>query len=1393
MRQVKFLLIFAVLISSMPRASAQNWEKRERKIEAFLEVGNYRKAERKARKLDKKAKKKLGNSHQYRPFVEMVKAENALQIGDWAAFERHIAQMDSIGREVLGDTSQEYAHYLFEAARLWGEAGFKHHAFNYLQSSKQIYGDSLKDDIQAEIVRLEVGLLVEIGQYSKVQALVREKYEFMEAYGHATTGNKKEKRKRYHEFAGFIVLAAKASLERGNIDQADSLLRQYQRVFKKKLEKHSWERVGYTAVRAQVYEHINNPKEAKKHYQEAFAISTKKRRIDDKRIIPYRKGEVLAFYRLGTAKERVKATKAFAEFYKKAYKRRSYHRLTLTYMEAQRSYYEGKYKDAEKKLMAILEDKVSLPEVHPVKLLAYKLLYPVQIKQSKYEEGLANLEQQLVLSRHLYGKNGALYHLSVMAKAEHLFEHTDELQAVGMAIDSSYIAFLESELLPQHADFVRLRSQLVQYCIATDEYARALESLEGAMEASRAKPNNGHVYGQQLVLFADLLYRMGRLEESAMTLEAAEKILDPLKQRPENVPAYAEVLFQKARMLGLQGEYGSAEKMLSSATRYLRRQKADKNHENMPLSELLAEVYIHTGQYSEAERVLKNAISTSEKKYGINNRKTLDARLASGQLKLLQGDYGAAMEIAEWVDERSSTVFAKTSLKHAASLLLKAETSSSLGDHKQAASDMSKALQVYIDILGEGHFEVAQVYARLAMVLFNDNSASPQAAQFLQQAKQIIADRLGVETPAYAQVLTFEAYLHIAAGLYQEAFNNLEAAESIWVKKVGKRNNVNAATINVLLGDVHYNLYDYRKARQHYQKSAKLYEKYFNNSHPDYVKVLAKTCRLEYMEGNEKRAIALMETVMAHYDRYIQEFFPILSEREKTRFWNSIKEDYELYNALIIKNIAHQDDKAVAKLYDNALNTKALLLNTSIRQRQNILNSGDEQLANDFNDWVYSKEALSGILGLSTEELLALGVNKDSLVQVINTLERSLSQRSDLFGGLAGRQHISWQNVKEALQPYEVAIEMIRFRHFDHNFTDSIIYAALVLRNESRQDKPEIIVLGEGADLEKRYFNHYRNSIVYGMEDEISYLHYWKPIEDKVGKVATIYFSPEGVYNQINLEAIPYPDGRYIMDNFNIILVGNTKDLYLRKKRPAPTGPRHDQAILYGDPQFYVDASNMSGKQVISQLPGTHTEVEEVSKLFEMQGWETNVFLTSAAKEAEVKSMVNPRVFHIATHGFYDPTPKRAKHYGHLDAQAEDNPLLRSGLMLKGAGDIISQTTHNYNIENGILTAYEAMNLNLSQTDLVVLSACETGLGDISIGEGVNGLQKAFLVAGAKVLIMSLFKVDDDVTRILMTNFYKHWLETDDIRGSFTAARNIVRDKYPDPIYWGAFVVFGLE
>jgi CHAT domain-containing protein len=178
-----------------------------------------------------------------------------------------------------------------------------------------------------------------------------------------------------------------------------------------------------------------------------------------------------------------------------------------------------------------------------------------------------------------------------------------------------------------------------------------------------------------------------------------------------------------------------------------------------------------------------------------------------------------------------------------------------------------------------------------------------------------------------------------------------------------------------------------------------------------------------------------------------------------------------------------------------------------------------------------------------------------------------------------------------------------------------------------------------------------------------------------------------------------------------------------------------------------------------------------------------------------VKELESPKIFHVATHGFTTPTVEKVENSELTGSEAElnENPLMKTGLLLKGAGDILDKTNYNYNIESGILTAYEAMSLNLDKTDLVVLSACETGLGEIANGEGVYGLQRAFLVAGAKVLIMSMFKVDDEATQKLVLNFYKKWLTTTNMRQSFVDAKKELRVEYPEPIYWGAFMMIGLD
>jgi len=170
--------------------------------------------------------------------------------------------------------------------------------------------------------------------------------------------------------------------------------------------------------------------------------------------------------------------------------------------------------------------------------------------------------------------------------------------------------------------------------------------------------------------------------------------------------------------------------------------------------------------------------------------------------------------------------------------------------------------------------------------------------------------------------------------------------------------------------------------------------------------------------------------------------------------------------------------------------------------------------------------------------------------------------------------------------------------------------------------------------------------------------------------------------------------------------------------------------------------------------------------------------LADSAKEDIIKTLESPKILHIATHGFFIPLSKK---------ENIENPLFRSGLIFTGASDPPSLQDH----EDGILTAYEAANLNLDNTDLVVLSACETGLGEVQNGEGVFGLQRAFKVAGAKNIIMSLWTVNDQATQELMTLFYENYLKTNNIRQSFNHAQLTLKQKYPEPNYWAAFVLIG--
>jgi CHAT domain-containing protein len=212
-----------------------------------------------------------------------------------------------------------------------------------------------------------------------------------------------------------------------------------------------------------------------------------------------------------------------------------------------------------------------------------------------------------------------------------------------------------------------------------------------------------------------------------------------------------------------------------------------------------------------------------------------------------------------------------------------------------------------------------------------------------------------------------------------------------------------------------------------------------------------------------------------------------------------------------------------------------------------------------------------------------------------------------------------------------------------------------------------------------------------------------------------------------------------------------------------------------------IDTRSLS--DTFSYLPGTEKEVRDIAAMLEAQSLSTSLLTGAEAQERTLNRLASPHILHIATHGFFLPDSARG-----LMVEA-DQAMLRSGLLLAGANQSIQQAGRTAKDNDGILLAAEAAQLNLQQTQLVVLSACETGLGSTQGSEGVLGLQRAFREAGARYLIMSLWQVLDAPTQQMMSLFYQYWIADQlPIRQAFSKAQKDMQQQYA-PYAWAGFVL----
>jgi len=496
------------------------------------------------------------------------------------------------------------------------------------------------------------------------------------------------------------------------------------------------------------------------------------------------------------------------------------------------------------------------------------------------------------------------------------------------------------------------------------------------------------------------------------------------------------------------------------------------------------------------------------------------------------------------------------------------------------------------------------------------------------------------------------------------------------------------------------------------------------------------------------------------YSNLMKKNLHFLDNNAREIFWNVLEPKYDLFYSTAIK----KESTSLSELcFNNCLQLKSILLNSDIEIRQAILSSGDSILINLYNEYTGLSQNLQRLMMLDAPMSLSIAEYKKK------ELETHLSKTSLKYINNNDDFEFTWLEIKNKLEDNEYAIEFICFNRYQ---TNDKRYIAFIVGKD--YDAPILIDLFEEAQLEAILNNtgsKYTINKLYNSEDLYNLL--WRPLEPYIGNKynTKIYFSVSGKLNQIAFHAIPISKRILLGDRYNLHQLSSTRqiinnqfDLHKNYESIAIWGD-----INYGNELFpknnisdsiFVNNPLLSKSKLVKwEKINDGNEIKSVSKLCNEIGMSTITYTSLYATESSFKTLdaKSPNIIYVSTHGFYYPLDsiERNKYQQLLPSFSNEISLLCSGLIFSGVN---STSPHEDGFNDGVLFAQEIANLNLFNTDLVVLSACQTGLGEIRSNEGVFGLQRAFKLAGVNTLLMTLWDVPEESTGQFISLFYNELL-----------------------------------
>lgn len=1041
----------------------------------------------------------------------------------------------------------------------------------------------------------------------------------------------------------------------------------------------------------------------------------------------------------------------------------------------------------------------------------------------KYELALTLSVEALQNALNNFGKNHPEY-----AKRLYFLAETNRL----LNNDSLAIE-LYLEAASSIEKTIGLNSDFYSYCLAglgavyvkTEDFNNALTCFKDALQITIDVLGTKH---------PEYIYRLSQLSSLYETMNLYD---DALALYPDIMSVteasfgkehqeYAFRLNNMASIYESMGVYEKALPLYDSALTIVELTLGRNHTEYGKIQNNLASLFHTLGQYDKALPLFKETLDNCSMNYG---EKSSVYALRLNNMALLyesMGQLDTALVLLTTALEINKT---DPGIKHSSyggRLTNLANIYRKLGQYEKAIELSKEAVENAVLIYGKTHSVYAIRLSNLGLV-YEDMGRYSDALNIARESLRIIGDVFGKEHPEYSVRLNNLGVLCSKTSRFDEAAQCFSEALAISQKVYGKEYYDYGVKLNNLAM-----LYDrmgqYNKAEPLYIESLANAIRNLGDKHPDYGLRLNNLATLYRNSGAFEKADTFFRASLDNMMWNIRQNFSFLPESEKEKFIDNILGNLMACQSFMLA-YASIHPQAAATLYNIELATRGMILRSGISMRQTILNTGDVDALSRFDEWM----ALRSILATQYASPLASRRNDIlNLEENANKIEGELMRISAAFTRSEVSSDIDFNRVAQNLKPGEAAIEFVTFQlNNGLAWTDSTVYLALVLRYGD--SIPHAVPLFEQKQIDGLLSNKevtdaiavntiYRGASVLNNSDESLnaqlYSLVWQPFDDLLKTCQTVYYSPSGTLHQIAFAAIATDSVTRLCDRYNLIQLSSSSVLIEEVDSPLNG---HVSIALFGGIDY--DTQN-SEEQIIagvqhsygvsrslpgdlerggvswSYLPGTLSEVEHVASKAKRSGAEVKLYTGTTASEGMFKSLTGnnaPSILHFATHGFFFPDPESLQKVESFASDVNSsvyresaNPLNRSGLLFAGANTTRNAPVATQGKDDGILTAYEAANVNLSRTRLVVLSACETGLGDIKGSEGVFGLQRAFRSAGAEYVIMSLWKVPDNETSEFMTLFYEKLLGENAITVAFNHARNTMRHKYPDdPYKWGAFVL----